>query len=115
MAESEKTRVLTIEALPESTSGHIAPGSPVGSYLVLDLISDGGCGSVYRAKHSMLGRVVAIKVLRREFSETGSSMAKRFLLEAMAVNMIKHPCIVDVFEYGVLPDGRPYYVMEHLE
>jgi serine/threonine protein kinase len=115
MAESENTRVLPVEANPDTTSGHIAPGSAVGSYVISDLISDGGCGSVYRAKHSMLGRVVAIKVLRREFSETGSSMAKRFLLEAMAVNMIKHASIVDVFEYGQMPDGRPYYVMEHLE
>lgn len=115
MAESEKTRVLPVEANPDTTSGHVTPGSAVGSYIISDLISDGGCGSVYRAKHSMLGRVVAIKILRREFSESGSSMAKRFLLEAMAVNMIKHSSIVDVFEYGQMPDGRPYYVMEHLE
>lgn len=115
MAESEKTRVLTVEATPDSATGYLAPGLAVGNYVVADLISDGGCGSVYRAKHSMLGRLVAIKVLRREFSETGSSMAKRFMLEALAVNMIRHPSIVDVFEYGQLPDGRPYYVMEYLE
>lgn len=115
MAESEKTRVLTVEAKPEATTGYLTPGAPVGTYVVADLISDGGCGSVYRAKHSMLGRMVAVKVLKREFSESGSSMAKRFLLEALAVNMIKHPSIVDVFEYGQLPDGRPYYVMEYLE
>lgn len=115
MAESEKTRVLTVEATPDSATGYLSPGAPVGTYVIADLISDGGCGSVYRAKHAILGRSVAIKVLRREFSESGSSMAKRFMLEALAVNMIRHPSIVDVFEYGQLPDGRPYYVMEHLE
>ncbi|MCG5054029.1 MAG: serine/threonine protein kinase [Myxococcales bacterium] len=115
MAESEKTRVLAVPPQEDSSSGYLAPGSPVGNYVISDLISDGGCGSVYRAKHSLLGRPVAIKVLRREFSETGSSMAKRFLLEALAINMIRHPNIVDVFEFGQLPDGRPFYVMEHLE
>ena len=77
-------------------------------------LASGGGGTVYEAQHRLLGRKAAVKVLRRELAAS-PQMVARFLREALAVNMIKHPNIVDIYEFGELPDGRPFYVMELLE
>jgi hypothetical protein len=77
-------------------------------------LASGGGGTVYEAQHRLLGRKTAVKVLRRELAAS-PQMVARFLREALAVNMIKHPNIVDIYEFGELPDGRPFYVMELLE
>jgi eukaryotic-like serine/threonine-protein kinase len=55
-----------------------------------------------------------VKVLRRQLAAS-PQMVTRFVREAQAVNMIRHPAIVDIFEFDTLPDGRPFYVMELLE
>jgi serine/threonine-protein kinase len=57
---------------------------------------------------------VAVKVLHRDLAQS-PEMIERFVLEARAVNLIRHPNIVDIYEFGQLRDGRPYYVMELLE
>ena len=77
-------------------------------------LASGGGGTVYEAQHRILGRRAAVKVLRRQLAAS-PQMVARFVQEARAVNMIKHPNIVDIFEFGELPDGRPFYVMELLE
>ena len=92
----------------------LRPGMKAGDYLIEAPIASGGCGTVYRARHAMLGRRVAIKVLNRDLAES-REMLKRFEREAKAVNQIQHPNIVDVIDFHCLPDGRPYYVMELLE
>ena len=53
-------------------------------------------------------------MLRRQLAAS-PQMVTRFVREAQAVNMIKHPAIVDIYEFDTLPDGRPFYVMELLE
>lgn len=92
----------------------LLPGMKAGDYVIEAPIAAGGCGTVYRAHHAMLGRRVAIKILSRELAES-REMLKRFEREAKAVNQIQHPNIVDVIDFHRLPDGRPYYVMELLE
>ncbi|HEY2744381.1 MAG TPA: serine/threonine-protein kinase [Polyangia bacterium] len=89
-------------------------GAIVGNYIVEELRSRGGFATVYRAKHIAIGRVAALKVLHRELASS-SSMLQRFRQEAQAVNLIRHPNIVDIYEFGELLDGRPYFVMEWLE
>lgn len=69
-------------------------------------------GTVYRAIHPDLDRTVAIKVLALGLSQS-EDIVRRFRLEARAVNKIRHPNVVDVQDFGTLPDGRPYYVMEY--
>jgi serine/threonine-protein kinase len=77
----------------------------------LSLLAAGSFGTVYAAEHRVLRRRAAIKVLHQATPDA----VHRFTREARAVNVIKHPNIVDIYEYGELPSGRPYFVMEFLD
>ncbi|MEZ4433947.1 MAG: FG-GAP-like repeat-containing protein [bacterium] len=88
-------------------------GEPVGDYLIEGEIGAGACGRVYRARHPLLGRTAAIKILHRRLS-LDPEMVARFVAEARAANRIHHPGIVDVFAFGSLPTGQHYCVMELL-
>jgi serine/threonine-protein kinase len=91
----------------------LTEGATVGEYRVVKQLGRGAFGAVYHAVHAVIGKQVAIKVLNAQFSED-AAMAARFVDEARAVNRIAHPNIVDIFGFGVLPDGRKYCVMELL-
>jgi serine/threonine-protein kinase len=92
----------------------LLPGQRVGEYLVEEKIGAGGFGTVFRAVHPVIGKLVAIKVLKRQYSAQ-PEMVSRFVAEARAVNQIRHRNIIDIFGFGQLDDGRHYYVMEFLE
>ena len=92
----------------------LLPGTVAGAYVLKKEIASGGGGTVYEAQHRVLGRKAAVKVLRRQLAAS-PQMVTRFVREAQAVNMIKHPAIVDIYEFDTLPDGRPFYVMELLD
>jgi serine/threonine-protein kinase len=83
----------------------------VPSYTVGERLGEGGFGEVFRARHAVIGREVAIKVLHAKYSKDSEAVA-RFVAEARAVNQISHPGIVEIFDFGELPDGRAYCVME---
>lgn len=89
------------------------PGDNVGGYTIVRCIGRGGMGEVFLAKHRVLGRQVAIKVLLPEVLGK-QSLVSRFLDEARATMLIDHPTIVDVLDCDFLPDGRVYIVMELL-
>src|SRR5687768_9485570 len=89
-------------------------GSLAGEYRIEKKIGEGGMGSVYGARHPVIGKRAAIKVIRRELSGNPEAV-DRFVLEAQSVNQIGHPNIVDVFGFGQLSDGRSFFVMEWLE
>jgi serine/threonine protein kinase len=91
------------------------PGDTVGNYKVTEFLGEGGMGTVYKCEHRALGREYALKVLRAKVVERDPTAAQRFLREARTAARVRHPNIVDVFDYGTLPDGRPYFVMELLE
>ncbi len=93
--------------------GGLGPGSIAGEYVIRSVLAAGGHGTVYEAEHRVLGRKAAIKVLHQHLTTQGEMLA-RFVREARVVNEIRHPNIVDVYDYGMLPDGSPYYVMELL-
>ena len=72
-------------------------------------------GRVYRVDHVTLGRPYALKVLHSEVLQRDPRSIDRFVREARAASRIRHPNIIDVFDFGYLADGRPYFVMELLE
>ncbi len=98
---------------PAMTGESLLAGASVGEYVVERQLAAGGHGEVYLAQHRVLGRRAAIKVLRRELASS-PEMVARFVREARAVNRIGHPNIIDIYDLGVLDDGRPYCVMELL-
>ena len=106
------------EATPDENLGppeaELDAGMRIGEYEIEAKIGQGGFGTVYRAVHPVIGKVVAIKVLARKFS-ADPEMVSRFIAEARSVNQIRHRHIIDIFLFGKLDDGRNYYVMEYLD
>jgi predicted Ser/Thr protein kinase len=99
------------QALTLSASFSTAPAIP--GYDLDGLIGRGGMGQVYRARHRMLGRTVAIKLLP-ESNAQNEEFRLRFEREARIVAGLKHPHIVAVYDFGVLGDAA-YMVMEYIE
>src|SRR5579859_2321946 len=85
-----------------------------GKYKLEKLLGTGGMGEVYRAENTMIGREVAIKVLREEHAEN-TDIVGRFLREARAANIVRHPNVVDVLDIGQDEHGAPFIVQELLE
>lgn len=81
-------------------------------YEVLDVLGGGGMGRVYRARHRQLKRWVAIKLLHQHIG--GEEAVARFLREARAAAQIASTHVAHVMDAGVLSNGNPYIVMEHL-
>ncbi len=95
-----------------SGSSAMAVGVVVdGKYRVDAVIGQGGMGAVFRAWDLRLERAVAIKVVRADLLSDPDSRA-RFRRESQIVARLQHPSIVTVFDYGTLPDGAAYLVME---
>jgi serine/threonine protein kinase len=84
-----------------------------GGYYILDLISVGGMGRVYRAEQAALGRTVAVKIIHPHLLSDENS-ALRFMTEARAASQLNHPNSIAVFDFGRTDDGQPYLVMEFL-
>ena len=92
----------------------LAPGVVLlDKYKVESLLGRGGMGSVYRIEHLLLQRPYALKVLNKQ--QTSEAAWRRFEIEARAANKLDHPNLVRVHDYGLLPDGQPYFIMDLIE
>ena len=82
-------------------------------YRLMRLIGRGGMGSVWEGLHITLGNRVAVKFIETDYAESDEART-RFENEARAAARLQSKYVVQVFDYGVMPDGRPFIVMEYL-
>jgi serine/threonine-protein kinase len=89
----------------------------LGSYRLIERLGQGGMGEVWRAKHRLLARPAAIKLLRNTpgAGDAGSDALRRFEREAQVTAQLRSPHTVELWDFGVADDGRFYYVMELLD
>src|SRR6185436_14830048 len=85
-----------------------------GKYRVDKLIKTGGMGSVYRGKHVLMDKTVAVKVLKPSLAGDDAVVA-RFSREAKAASKISHPHAVSVTDFGEAENGVVFLVMEYLD
>lgn len=98
--------------LPPSTDPLV--GHVIGERLeILSAIGSGGMSTVYKAKHLLLNRIVAVKVMRAD--KASETAAIRFQQEAKAATTLNHPNIAAVREFGLTESGDPYLVMDYID
>jgi serine/threonine-protein kinase len=85
-----------------------------GKYRLDALLAEGGMGAVYRATHVMLGKTIAIKLIRPAIVAS-PEIVRRFQREARAATALNHPNIVSVYDLGQTPDGTLYIAMEYID
>ena len=95
-------------------AGHSVPQIIANNLRVEALLGRGGMGTVYRATHLTLDRVVAVKVINPEFAMNADVM-QRFAREARLMAKLRHPHAAMIYDSGTLPDGRLFIVMEYVE
>ena len=124
-------KLVGIRAAAESLTGDVPP-SRVGPfpnqpasaallgytidnrYKVEAVLGEGGMGVVYRCRHKIIDKKVAMKVLRADLARD-REVTERFLTEAKAASSIGDEHIIDISDFGLLPDGSAYFVMEYLD
>ena len=89
-------------------------GQEIGNFRITGRLGVGGMGAVYCAENKLIGKRVAIKVLRPSAS-ADARLVKRFFNEARAASSIEHPGIVEILDCGYYGEGIPYIVMEYVD
>jgi len=92
-------------------------GEPLGLYRLTEKLGEGGMGEVWRAKHQLLARPCAVKLIRKEFLKEARHDAaiERFRREARIIGQLTSPNTVKLYDFGVSDTGSMYFVMELLD
>ncbi|CAN5132394.1 hypothetical protein BH10CYA1_BH10CYA1_56550 [soil metagenome] len=85
-----------------------------GNYEIQEVIGHGGMGVVYKARHALMDRIVAIKMLQAQLISDSMSV-KRFQQESQSASRISHPNVITVYDFGISPSGQPFIVMDYLQ
>jgi len=85
----------------------------LGAYTLERQISEGGMATIYLARHALLKRPTAIKILKKHVAT--DEFLHRFEREVQVASQLFHPNTVQVYDYGRTREGQPYYVMEYLD
>jgi DNA-binding NarL/FixJ family response regulator/tRNA A-37 threonylcarbamoyl transferase component Bud32 len=110
----------TIALLSASAAGHLPQqyeepvrGTVIGDrYAIESVLGRGGMGIVYKGRHLLMDRPVAIKMLHPENAEDEVTY-KRFQSEAKSLSALSHPNLVSVFDFGLTANKEPYMVMDY--
>ncbi|NUQ77472.1 MAG: serine/threonine protein kinase [Polyangiaceae bacterium] len=97
----------SIEALRREAEG----AKQLGQYVLDEVIGEGGMGQVWRARHAILQRPTAVKVIR---GDVNPNLTARFEREVKVASQLTHASSVAVYDFGVTADGRVFYAMELL-
>jgi len=92
--------------------GQIGTQRQLGPYVLEEKIGEGGMGVVYRARHAMLRRPTAVKLLRP--GQASPESLARFEREVQLASQLTHPNTIEIYDYGCTADGTFYYAMEYL-
>jgi len=110
---------LIIARLMFSLTRQVREAKRLGSYELEECIGSGGMGEVWRARHNMLIRPAAVKLIRPEnlgaADQGQNSLVERFQREAQATAILRSPHTVELYDFGVAEDGTFFYVMELLD
>ena len=113
----ERAVVISMDPVLEISEEFVDEGVRVDRYRLINKIGEGGMGEVWRAKHQLLARPAALKLIRTDTltnRKERRKMLKRFQIEAQTTASLQSPNTVKVFDYGVTEDGAFYFVMELL-
>jgi serine/threonine protein kinase len=109
----------TLRWLRAVVLGWLAPGGPaewppqVGPYTLETLLGAGAMGVVYKARHALLPRPAAVKLLHPE--ARSDEARRRFEREAQLTSLLTHPNTISIYDFGRTTDGAFYYVMEYVD
>ncbi len=104
----------TTLCLPTESLEVLKPGTVLlEKFKILELLGQGGMGSVYRVDHLLMNQQFALKCLNK--FQTEDAGWRRFKNEAKAAHMLDHANLIKVYEFGLLPGGQPFFLMELVE
>jgi len=112
----DKLILLGLENSEEESSGSKIeyPGGRIGRYKLLHILGEGGMGIVYLAEQTQpVRRQVALKIIKPGMDS--KRVLARFEAEQQALALMEHPHVARVYDAGLAPSGRPYFVMEHVK